>query len=102
MAFVEPTEDDVAWLERTTNNTTLWYDLAPANADGTVNLRLPEDVTFVEEVDKQPALGTAVLIRLTDTFVSYKVATEQGESEIAGLAYEIVPPSQISALEGEQ
>ncbi len=101
-AFLEPTPDDVARLEREVDNTTLWYDIARGNADGTVNLRLPNEVTFVEKISEQPEVNTAVLIRLTDTFVPYRVATEREGGEVAGLDYGIVSPTQIRAVEEAQ
>ena len=97
-AFLEPTPDDAAWLERETDNTTLWYDVARGNADGTIDLQLPGDVTFVEEISERPETSTAVLIHLTDTFVPYHVATEREGEEVAGLGYEIVSPEQIQEV----
>ena len=98
-AWLEPTPDDVAQLGRTTDNATLWYDIARGNADGTIDLRIPDNVTFVEKVDEQPALNTAVLIRFTDTFIPYSVATEREGYKVTGLGYDIVSPTQVHAVE---
>ncbi len=91
-----------AWLEPTPGDTILWYDAVRANGDGVIDLRIPDNVTFVDQVDEQPALNTAVLVRLEHTFTTYDVATEREGYEVAGLAYDIVSPAQIRAAEEAQ
>ena len=63
---------------------TFFTDVAPAEADGTVSLQLPDvPVTFVDRFPVQPELGTAVLVRLT------------GEAGESGFGYEVVSPERV-------
>ncbi len=85
----------MAWLEPVLGDPILWYDIAQANADGTVNLRFPDEVMFVTKVYEKPALNTGVLVRFTDTFVPQEVAAERRWDEVMGLDYTIIPPQKI-------
>ena len=48
----------MAWLEPVLGDPILWYDIAQANVDGTVNLHFPDEVMFVTKVYEKPALNT--------------------------------------------
>ena len=92
----------VAWLEPTPGDVTLWFDIAPAGADGSVDLGFPEEpITFVNDLGKEPKPYTALLVRFRDTFTTFDVLPErEGEqvSQVMGLESEIISPEQISVV----
>ena len=91
------------WLS-SLSGVTLWFDVAPVDIEGTVELRFPnESVTFMNSLDeldevvpvRDPEAGRALVVRFKNTLTTDYTNSAYGGEPFVSLAYDIVPPAQL-------